>query len=37
MKEEANELAISGQYMIYESSQYTSDLRCTLLDDLKGI
>ena len=37
MKTEAYELAISRQYTIYEGSQYTSDLRCTILDDLKGI
>jgi len=32
MKREAYELAISGQYMIYEGSQYTSDLSCMLLE-----
>jgi hypothetical protein len=29
--------AISGQYTNYEGSQYASNLRCTLLDDLKRI
>ena len=37
MKTETYEQAISGQYTNYKGSQYASNLRCTLLDDFKGI